>query len=98
MPDPARLPRSVERMIHEVGAKQERMQRSDSAKESFWSSLSVLGVVGWSVTIPTLAGVVLGLWLDRHWPIGYSWTLMLLIGGLLAGCANAWAHIGGTQK
>jgi ATP synthase protein I len=71
------------------------MQRADRGKDTFWSSLSVLGLVGWSVTIPTLAGVVLGLWLDRHFPGRFSWTVTLLVVGLVAGCVNVWLHIGG---
>ena len=49
-----------------------------------------MGVIGWSVVVPTLLGAALGLWLDRHYPGGRSWTLALLVGGLTLGCLNAW--------
>ena len=48
------------------------------------------GLIGWSVTVPTLIGVALGLWVDKHYPSTFSWTLMLLLIGLIIGCINAW--------
>ena len=50
----------------------------------------MFGVVGWSVAIPTLIGVAVGLWIDGRWPSRFSWTLMLLIVGVALGCINAW--------
>jgi len=58
--------------------------------ETVWFGLGMFGVVGWSVAIPTLIGVALGIWIDNSWPSQFSWTLMLLIGGLMLGCMNAW--------
>ena len=47
-----------------------------------------------------MLGIALGIWIDAHWPSQYSWTLMLLIAGLLIGCANAWYWVrkGGYSK
>ena len=50
----------------------------------------MFGIVGWSVAIPTLIGVAIGVWIDRNWPSQFSWTLMLLIAGVMIGCLNAW--------
>lgn len=55
-----------------------------------WSGLGAMGLVGWSVTIPTLLGAGVGAWLDEHHPGHHSWTLSLLIGGLVLGCWTAW--------
>jgi ATP synthase protein I len=55
-----------------------------------WSGLGMMGLVGWSVTVPTLLGAALGAWLDKHHPQAHSWTLALLVGGLALGCWNAW--------
>ena len=49
----------------------------------------MMGLVGWSVAIPTLLGAALGTWLDKRHSGPHSWTLMLLIIGLMIGCANA---------
>jgi len=89
---------SSERMIREVGAKQDRMLRARTAKDTFWSSLGLLGTVGWSVVLPTLLGVALGIFLDRHWPARVSWTLTLLFAGLMLGCLTAWVHLRGNHK
>lgn len=58
-----------------------------------WFGLGMFGLVGWSVAIPTLIGIALGLWLDRRWPGQVSWTLTLLIIGVALGCLNAWYWI-----
>jgi ATP synthase protein I len=50
----------------------------------------MMGLIGWSVAIPTLLGAALGLWLDQRYPDGRSWTLALLVAGLALGCFNAW--------
>jgi ATP synthase protein I len=50
----------------------------------------MFGMVGWSITIPTIVCLALGIWIDRRWPSPYSWTLMLLFVGVVLGCLNAW--------
>ncbi len=50
----------------------------------------MMGLIGWSVAIPTVLGAVLGLWLDKRHMGQHSWTLSLLVAGLLLGCFNAW--------
>lgn len=87
-----------ERMIREVGEKQERMIRARKEKDGFWNAIAVFGTVGWSVAIPTLVGVALGIWIDSRWRSRFSWTIMLLLAGLLAGCFNAWMQISGGRK
>lgn len=75
----------------EVERKARRKLRARSGKQkSIWLGLGMLGIIGWSVTIPTLLGIALGFWIDRHFPSRYSWTLMLLFIGLVCGCLNAW--------
>ena len=56
------------------------------------------GLVGWSVTIPTLIGAALGMWVDNRYPSPYSWTLMLLFMGLIVGCLNAWQWVRSEYK
>lgn len=55
-----------------------------------WSGLGMMGLIGWSVVVPTLAGAALGLWLDQRHAGTHSWTLALLMAGLTLGCLNAW--------
>lgn len=99
MPEPdshTQLSPSAERMIREVASKQRRMERARGKWN--WNSIAILGVVGWSVTVPTLIGVAIGLWIDHHWPSRFSWSLMLLLGGLLLGCFHAWLRVKGDQS
>jgi len=80
-----------ELMVEEVGAKEERRMRARrSRNRSTWFGLGAMGMIGWSVAVPTLVGVALGYWIDSRWPSRISWTLMLLILGLALGCLNAW--------
>ena len=96
MPDPrppSQLPPAAQNMIRQVGERQAQIERGRKGKQAIWKSIAVLGTVGWSVTVPTLLGVVLGVWLDRVWPARFSWTLTLLAAGLAIGCASAWLRI-----
>ena len=77
--------------IHQVGAKAARKLRVQrEGKQGVWFGLGMSGLIGWSVAVPTFGGAMLGLWLDRRYPGSRSWTLMLLLAGLVIGCANAW--------
>ena len=78
----------------QVGRREKRKLRArQEEKNEVWFGLGMFGVVGWSVAIPTLAGVFFGIWLDRAWPGPHSWTLMLLVIGLILGCLNAWLWV-----
>jgi len=65
--------------------------------QSFWSYVGLIGTVGWSVVVPMLLAVFLGLWLDRKLKTGSAWTLGLLVFGLSMGCFNAWRSISKEQ-
>ncbi len=70
-----------------------RLKARREGDRGVWFGLGLFGMVGWTVAIPTLIGVALGVWIDRNWPSSYSWTLMLLFIGLIIGCLNAWYWI-----
>lgn len=57
---------------------------------SVWMGLGNMGIVGWSIAVPTLLGLTAGYWLDKLYKSPISWTLNLLILGLLVGCISAW--------
>ena len=59
-------------------------------KRSVWFGLGMFGLVGWSVAVPSLLVVTLGVWLDKNYPTSFSWTMTFLIIGLFIGCLNAW--------
>jgi len=65
---------------------------------SVWFGLGMFGLIGWSIVIPTVAGIALGLWIDRKWPGHVSWTLTLMLVGVALGCFNAWRWIGEENR
>lgn len=77
----------------QVETKAERKLRARREKKSIWFALGMFGMVGWSVAIPTLLSIALGVWIDNHFQSRYSWTLMLLVVGVALGCLNAWYWI-----
>ena len=83
--------RVAEGFIRKIGIKEARKMKGRTRKDDgIWFGLSVFGIVGWSVAIPTLIGTAVGLWIDRTWPSRFSWVLMLLVLGVGLGCLNAW--------
>ena len=91
--------RTCEELSETVGAKEARKKRARRQKDrSVWFGLGMFGLVGWSVAIPTLVGIALGVWIDLKWPSRYSWTLMLLIIGVILGCLNAWFWVARERK
>lgn len=58
----------------------------------------MFGLVGWSITIPTLVGIAIGLWLDKKYPESFSWTISFLIIGLFIGCLIAWHWVAKENK
>ena len=75
----------------QVGATAERKLKAQrNATQGVWFGLGMMGLIGWSVAVPTLLGAALGLWLDKHHPGQHAWTLALLVAGLAIGCLNAW--------
>jgi ATP synthase protein I len=82
-----------------VGVKAERKLKAQRhVRRTIWFGLGLMGVIGWSVAIPTLLGAALGLWLDHRYPGGRSWTLVLLVAGLAIGCLNAWLWVAKEDK
>lgn len=76
---------------HKVGEKEDRKIKSlRENKKSVWFGLGMMGMIGWSVAVPALLGILIGLWLDRKYPQPFSWTLMLLVVGVFTGSILAW--------
>ncbi|MGV8841945.1 MAG: AtpZ/AtpI family protein [Pseudomonas sp.] len=75
----------------QIGVKAARkLKARRNATPGVWFGLGMMGLIGWSVVVPTLLGAALGLWLDEAYPGSRSWTLALLVAGLMLGCFNAW--------
>ena len=72
-------------------ARKLKARRNSTPGVSF--GLGMMGLIGWSVAVPTLLGAALGNWLDNHHPGKHAWTLALLVAGLTLGCFNAWLWV-----
>ncbi len=78
-------------LLKQIRTKEGRKLRARQEQHStIWFWLGMIGLVGWSVALPTIIGVAVGVWVDRTWPSRYSWTLMFLFVGIVIGCTNAW--------
>lgn len=90
---------SNSRLAAQVGSKAERKLRARrDADQGVWFGLGMMGLVGWSIVVPTVLGAALGIWLDDRHPGRHSWTLALLVAGLVLGCANAWRWVASEQR
>lgn len=71
-----------------------KLKARREGNRSAWFGLGMFGLVGWSIAMPTLAGIAAGAWLDAHFPSRISWKLTLLFLGVGIGFANAyrWMH------
>jgi ATP synthase protein I len=82
-----------------ISSSEERKLRAQKrGEQSIWFGLGMFGMVGWSVAVPTLVGIALGIWIDRRWPGRFSWTLMLLFVGLFLGCLLAYHWVNRERK
>ncbi len=81
-------------LISRVASREARLvRRKQHGPPNPWRAAALVGLIGWYVTLPMLIGVAIGTWIDHTWPSRFSWTLMLLVGGLVFGCVNAWDRI-----
>ncbi|MCB0113856.1 MAG: AtpZ/AtpI family protein [Caldilineaceae bacterium] len=87
-------PDHQEALAKQVAVKEQRKLRARRSRaESIWFGLGTFGIIGWSIAVPTLLGILVGLWLDRRYPTGFSWTVALLFAGVTLGIFNAWYWI-----
>tara|TARA_R110001592_G_scaffold363372_2_gene686233 strand:- start:109124 stop:109453 length:330 start_codon:yes stop_codon:yes gene_type:complete len=84
-----------------IRASAKRLQHARSKPgESPLLGFSVFGIVGWSIAVPTVAGALLGHWLDQVAPQKFSWTIALILGGVAIGgvIAVRWLNKVGVEQ
>ena len=75
----------------QIGRQAKRRLKARREKQrEVWFGLGMFGMVGWAIAVPTLIGVALGWWIDKIAPSDFSWTLALLLAGVVLGGVNAW--------
>ena len=84
--------KQAQQHVQELIARKEmrRLRAKTKQQQQIWFGLGMFGLIGWSVTVPTLIGAAVGMAIDARWETRQSWTLMLMLGGLFIGCLNAW--------
>jgi len=91
IPPDQKTPRGLDALL--------RGTRRASARDLRWRSetappvagrLAQIGVLGWMIVIPMLAGVFAGRWLDNRFHTGLFYTAPLLMLGGGAGCLWGW--------
>lgn len=88
-----------ERFQQQIRRKEARRLRARRIKgSSAWSGIGTFGMVGWSIAVPAVMGIAAGIWLDGQAPQPFSWTLTLMIGGVVLGCMNAWYWVNREQR
>ncbi|EDX82950.1 F0F1-ATPase subunit, putative [Synechococcus sp. PCC 7335] len=90
--------RQKEDFLKKISRKSQRKLKAQRSRSQAWIGMRMFGLVGWAVSIPTLIGIALGVWIDRQVQSQYSWTLMLLIVGIALGCFNGWYWIEKESK
>ncbi|HVJ32725.1 MAG TPA: AtpZ/AtpI family protein [Terriglobia bacterium] len=78
-----------------IGKAAERAaERAKRAREEPEPSLGVrlgqIGILGWTIVVPTLIGIFLGRWLDRQFATGIFFSAPLLMIGAAIGFWSAW--------
>ena len=93
------LPNESPDFAEQIGLKASRkLKARRNPSPGVWFGLGMMGLIGWSVVVPTLLGAALGIWLDKHHPGNHPWTLALLVAGLTLGCLNAWRWVANEEK
>lgn len=82
-----------EKLLQKIEKESTKKIRAEEEGSEVMFGLGLFGIVGWSVAIPTLLGVALGVFLDKRFSPGFSWTITLLFAGVILGALNAWRWI-----
>lgn len=71
-------------------AEQRRRQGMENPEPSLGIRLGQIGVLGWTIVVPTLIGVLIGRWLDRALGTGVFFSAPLIMIGAAIGFWSAW--------
>lgn len=85
------MPHDLDEVVRRQRERLERAKRE--GRRSIGQDLAQVGVIGWTIVIATLLGILAGRWLDRRFGTGVLWTLGLLVAGVILGCVLAWQRL-----
>ena len=81
-----------------IEKKVERKLHAKKNHNNIWRMSGFFGLVGFSIIIPLAILIWLGTYLDRIFPVAFSWTMTGIIVGLIVGGFNAWRWIQKEEK
>lgn len=94
-------PAKMDRVAHAASRAARQAAAGEADPEpSLGRRLGQIGILGWSVVVPTLFGLVIGRWLDRYFASGVFFSAPLLMLGAAFGLWSAWRWMhrqGGPQ-
>lgn len=84
-------PPSVNHLSEAARRAAERVTEGEKNPEpSLGARLGQVGILGWTIIVPTLLGLFLGRWLDRMFTTGIQFSATLLMVGAIVGFWSAW--------
>lgn len=84
---------SEEELLEKIKKESEKKIKAREEGDQVMFGLGLFGIVGWSIAIPTVIGIAIGVFLDKKFNQSFSWTLTLLFAGVILGSFNAWRWI-----
>jgi ATP synthase protein I len=93
-----RQPKPDEDRLAEVArrAAERAKEGEENPEPSLGVRLGQIGILGWTIIVPTLIGVLLGHWLDRIFDTGVFFTAPLIMIGAAIGFWSAWKWMHGS--
>ena len=82
-----------EEMLRKIEKDSSKKIKAEEEGSDIMFGLGLFGIVGWSISLPTVMGIALGVYLDKRFTQSFSWTITLLFAGVVLGSFNAWHWI-----
>lgn len=87
-----------EKLMDKISSDADKKIEARKKGKEIMFGLGIFGIVGFSIAIPTLMGILLGTYLDKRTDSSISFTITFLFLGLIVGCVNAWRWVKETGE
>lgn len=86
-------PSAEEELLEKIEKESRKKIKAKKEGSEVMFGLGLFGIVGWSIAIPTVIGIAIGVFLDKKYTQSFSWTITFLFAGVILGSFNAWHWI-----